>query len=142
MTETDSPAPLPARRGRRPHAPTPETRNMVRGFSACGITQDRIATLVKIAPKTLRKHYERELETATDHIVGTVGTGVIAIAINAPSKEHPNGKYSVRDQLAASFFILRTRGGEAWRETSRIEHDGKIDGGPVQVILTKDDQQF
>lgn len=109
---------------------------MVRGFSACGIPQDRIAVLVKIAPKTLRKHYERELDTATDQIVGTIGTGVIAIAANK------DGKYTVRDQLAASFFILRTRGGEAWRETSRIEHDGKIDGGPVQVILTREDQQL
>jgi hypothetical protein len=140
MTETETPQ--PSRRGRRPHVPTHETRNTVRGFSACGIPQDRIALYLKIAPKTLRKHYERELETATDRVVGTIGTGVIAIAINAPSEDYPKGKYSVRDQLAASFFILRTRGGEAWRETSRIEHDGKIDGGPVQVILTREDQQL
>ncbi len=46
------------------HAPTGEQRKQVTSMCACGISQESIARVIGIAPKTLRNSYREELDTA------------------------------------------------------------------------------
>jgi predicted ArsR family transcriptional regulator len=47
---------------RTPFKPTGELRAKVRQLSGMGICQDDIARILEISPKTLRKHFRRELD--------------------------------------------------------------------------------
>jgi hypothetical protein len=49
---------------RRPHKPTKETRGIVKSYTAVGVPQEDLATLLDIDSKTLRKHYREELDTS------------------------------------------------------------------------------
>jgi hypothetical protein len=50
------------RRGKPPHVPTPEDRNRVKALLALDWSEDRIAAVLGICKKTLRKHYLPELK--------------------------------------------------------------------------------
>jgi hypothetical protein len=50
--------------GRPPHVPDDKTRKTVEAMSSYGIPQEDIAKVIGLDPKTLRKHYEYELDTA------------------------------------------------------------------------------
>jgi hypothetical protein len=54
--------PAPNTGGRPPALPTDETRRIVRLMSGMGIPQSQIATIIAVTPKTLRKHYHKELK--------------------------------------------------------------------------------
>ena len=45
-----------------PHQPSPLHRRQVEIMAACGVPETDVARAVGIAPKTLRKHYRRELD--------------------------------------------------------------------------------
>ena len=47
------------------HQPTDEQRRQVMTLAGLGITQDQIASLLRLAPKTLRLRYRNELDTGT-----------------------------------------------------------------------------
>jgi hypothetical protein len=47
---------------RIPFKPTPELRTLVKTWAAVGVPQDDIATLIDCSPKTLRKHFRKELD--------------------------------------------------------------------------------
>lgn len=55
------------------HTPTAETRDQVHSFAAVGIAQDDIARVLGIDPKTLRKHYRDELDTAAIRANAAIG---------------------------------------------------------------------
>ena len=67
---------------------TKENQDLVTVLRAAGWTQERIARRVGCDPKTLRKHYSRELDEAADiveaaalgQIMGRMGDGNIAAA--------------------------------------------------------------
>lgn len=50
-------------RGRPCFEPTDEQRAYVASMVGCGIQQDKISQIIGCAPKTLRKHFQHELET-------------------------------------------------------------------------------
>lgn len=49
--------------GRPPHEPDEVTRASVEAMAGCGIPEADIAKVIRIDPKTLRKHYRDELDT-------------------------------------------------------------------------------
>lgn len=95
------------------HQPTKELRNVVKYLSIAGQTQESIAALLQIDPKTLRKHYREQLDESLD----------MSIAY-AVGKLMENVKKGDR---ASIFFFLKTRGG--WKETMSHEVSGP-GGGP------------
>jgi hypothetical protein len=87
----------------------------VQALSIAGYDHDRIAKYVGVAPKTLRKYYVRELETAR--------MGLMALAASALAS-------ALKKQEAwAVCFTLKTIGNKlGWSE--RHEVTG-ADGGPI-----------
>ena len=99
-------------RGQPKYEPTEADRNTVKSMAATGFPQEQIATCLGtygIAPKTLRKHFARELATAEIKANVNVANRAYKMAVEG---EPP----------AATFFWLKTRAG--WKETSRVEHTG------------------
>jgi hypothetical protein len=92
-------------RGRPPHVPTEETRNLVESLSGFGIPQDEISKLVGIDPKTLRLHYAEQIELGGIKATAKVAQNLFNMATK------PN-----REGLQAAIFWLRVRAG--WSEYS------------------------
>lgn len=86
--------------GRKPHAPTKHTREVVKGHALAGTSQEIIAAILEIDRKTLRKHYRAEL----DHSVA-VSNAVVSKTLLAKAKA---------GDTVAMLFWLKTRAG--WKE--------------------------
>ncbi len=60
--------------GRPPHKPTEQTRMFVETLGGFGVTQEKLASLLKITMPTLRLHYREQLDLAAtkveSHLVG------------------------------------------------------------------------
>lgn len=50
-----------ANAGRKPHAPTDQQREQVKALSGFGIPMEQIAAIVGVDEKTVRAHYENDL---------------------------------------------------------------------------------
>ena len=96
-------------------------------MAAYGVPEADIATVVDIDPKTLRKHYRRELDTG--HIKANT-----RVAENLYSKATGDG----RESVIAAIFWLKTRA--RWKETSVRELAGK-DDGPITVVIQRFSEQ-
>ena len=103
---------------RPPFHPTPEQRRYVETMSACGIPEEKIARVIDIDPKTLRKCFRRELDIGATKANTAVAQTAFRMATS--------GKCA-----AATIFWLKTRAG--WRETTILEHTGP-QGGPLEVL--------
>ena len=90
--------------GRRAHKPDPTSRRQVEAMAGYGIPEADIATVLEIDPKTLRKHYRKELDKG--HIKSTA-----KVAENLYRKATGDG----RESVIAAIFWLKTRAG--WKET-------------------------
>jgi len=90
--------------GRRAHRPDPAGRRQVEAMAGYGIPEADIATVLEIDPKTLRKHYRKELDKG--HIKSTA-----KVAENLYRKATGDG----REAVIAAIFWLKTRAG--WKET-------------------------
>lgn len=106
-----------------PHEPSETSRKTVESMSAYGIPQPDIAKVIGIDPKTLRKYYREELDTAETK-------ANVRVAQSLYSKALGDGRGSV----TAAIFWLKTRAG--WKETVVNEHTGK-DGGPIRTISSE-----
>ena len=82
--------------------PTVEQRKQVKALAAYGISQDEIAKYIDVAPKTLRKHFRRELELGIIDAKARIANKLYQIATTG------NGN------VAALIFLAKTRLG--WRE--------------------------
>jgi hypothetical protein len=91
--------------GRPAHKPDPVSRRQVEAMAAYGIPEVDIATVVEIDPKTLRRHYRKELSTG--HIKANT-----KVAENLYRKATGEG----REAVTAAIFWLKTRA--RWKETS------------------------
>ena len=94
--------------GRPAHKPDPVSRRQVEAMAAYGIPEADIATVIEIDPKTLRRHYRRELDTG--HIKANT-----KVAENLYRKAIGEG----REAVTAAIFWLKTRA--RWRETIETE---------------------
>ncbi len=102
--------------GRPAHEPTHEGRELVKLHATVGTTQEGIARILGIDPKTLRLHYRDELDTSRDQANAVIGGALF-------------NKAKAGD-TAAQIFWMKTRAG--WKETAVVEHTGP-DGGPVLI---------
>ena len=90
-----------------PHVPDNNTRSRVESMCAIGIPQEDIAKVIGIDPKTLRKHYRSELDTAMIKADSAIGGALYKKAINGDT--------------SALIFWAKTRMG--WKETVKNETD-------------------
>ena len=88
---------------------TVKDRETVRTLAGYGVAQDRIAQVLRVAEKTLRRHCRDELATGATEANAQVARSMYQMAIRGP--------YGVRFQAAK--FWLAARAG--WRETDRAE---------------------
>lgn len=101
--------------GRKNFEPTAEERQKVYRLTASGFTVEDIAKTIyryqkPVSDKTIRKHFQKELETARIEAVGTVAARLF--------------KKAVDGDTTAMIFYLKTRGG--WKETSVSEVKGDL----------------
>ncbi|MET3755904.1 DNA-binding CsgD family transcriptional regulator [Rhizobium binae] len=89
--------------GRRPHRPTDVQRRLVQMLAAEGIPQREICRALEIDPKTLRRHYRRELDIAAAKLESALTFHLLRIA---------GGRGAVA--LKAIRFALQSRFG--WSE--------------------------
>jgi hypothetical protein len=92
------------------HVPTEETRGLVKGCVACGVSQESICGLLGgIALPTLYKYYREELDTA-----------MVLANVTMAQALFNNGVKS--NNVTAQMFWLKTRAG--WVETQPEREDG------------------
>jgi hypothetical protein len=96
--------------------PTDDERTLVSSMVAVGIPQDHIALVLRdgIAPKTLRLHFRRELDTAKIKANAKIGGTLY--------------KKAMAGDTTAAIFWAKTQMG--WKETNVQENTGK-DGEPL-----------
>ena len=87
---------------RQSFKPTDELRAKVRQLSHVGVPHDDIAKIVECSPKTLRKHFRRELDLGSAEANAMMG-GYL----------YQNGKDG---NVAAQIFWMKSRAG--WRESA------------------------
>ncbi|MGE0854112.1 MAG: hypothetical protein AB7I59_20865 [Geminicoccaceae bacterium] len=87
-----------AKVGRPQHVPTDESRTLVESLSGFGIPQTEIARLVGIDPKTLRFHYEEQIELGTIKATAKVAQNLFTMACKP-----------TREGLSAAIFWLKVR---------------------------------
>ncbi len=115
-----------AKTGRPSHQPTDLTRNVVKVGLTCGLEFQQIAAQLGIDRKSLRKHYNLELETGKDDIHIRVAGNLIQTSLTK-SKE----------AVAAGKFILERRFG--WN-APRSQHEIMgPEGGPIQTAEVTDE---
>lgn len=122
---------------RPPHEPTEKDRRTVQGMIAYGVPHEDVARVLGIDPKTLRKHYREEIDTASTR----ANAKVAELIFTAASGRALERGASWADCTRAAFFWAKTRMG--WRETDRHEITG-ADGGPVQTedVTARDADAF
>lgn len=81
-----------------------------------GTKQELIAQILKIDPKTLRKHYRDELDLSKAQANATVGGALFNKAKSGDT--------------AAMLFWMKTQAG--WKETQHIDHT--TDGQPITKV--------
>lgn len=81
--------------------PNEEQRRTVRAMSGYGVPHDDIATMLRVDPKTLRKHFRDELERGSIEATAKVGQSLFRMATEGNS-------------VAAAIFWMKARAG--WRE--------------------------
>lgn len=99
--------------GRRAHKPDGTSRRHVEAMAGYGIAECDIACVLEIDPKTLRKHYRRELDKG--HVKATA-----KVAENLYRRATGEG----REAVTAAIFWLKTRAG--WKETHIQETRAEI----------------
>jgi len=87
------------------HEPTDEVRKRVQTLTAYGISQEEIANMEDIDPKTLRKYYRHELDIAKPSANAKVAETCYKMATSGQTP-------------SATFFWLKTQAG--WREKQEI----------------------
>lgn len=92
------------------HSPTPETRMIVRVGVFAGVTHESLARLLGVSTKTLLKHYEDELATAHAAFSIKITAAQLQIAMDVKNAR----------SVSAAQFLMRTRGGEAWRDHDEV----------------------
>lgn len=108
--------------GRPTHRPEDAKRSQVETMAGLGITEEDIARVIGICPKTLRRHYRAELDSA--HIKANA-----AVAQSLYKKALSDGSQSV----TAAIFWLKTRA--RWKETTVSEVTG-ADGGALKMEVS------
>jgi len=97
------------------HCPTPQLRDHVKKLAAVGTPINAIAGMIGVAPNTLRKHYDSEIEYGRGLAAAKVMSVVYRKAIEY---EHPQ-------QLGAAQMFMRQTGFEPAQEVN-LNHSGGV----------------
>jgi hypothetical protein len=109
----------------QPHIPDEDTRKKVDAMAGYGVPEHLIARVLNIDPKTLRKYYREELDTA--HIRANT-----AVAQSLYRKATSDGPQSV----TAAIFWAKTRMG--WKEPiTEFEADVNLGKKARQALLAQ-----
>ena len=95
-----------------PYCATEEQRRLVKAMAGYGVPHEGIAVMLEIDPKTLRRHYRRELDRGSVEATAKVAQSLFQMA-------------TVDKSVAAAIFWMKARAG--WREKpdpSAIAIDG------------------
>lgn len=103
--------------------PTEENRRTVRAMSGYGVPHADIATMLRVDPKTLRKHFQDELERGSIEATAKVGQSLYRMATEGNS-------------VAAAIFWMKARAG--WREKQEVQVTAAIAPNPPLTISTSD----
>lgn len=98
--------------GRKPYEPTDKDRRQVEAASGYGLTHERIAALIGIDPKTLRKHFRTELDVGA-----AKADAAVANSLFENATKHNN--------VAAQIWWSKARMG--WTDKLTIEHSGAVE---------------
>jgi hypothetical protein len=97
--------------GRRSHQPEPFLLRQAEAMAGYGIPETDIAQVLKVDPKTLRKHYQEELESGHIKANAQVAGFLFASAKNG--------------NVAAQIFWLKARA--RWKEQpAELRHSGAV----------------
>ncbi|WP_152662476.1 hypothetical protein [Devosia soli] len=88
------------RRGRPSYQPTDKDRRVVEMMAGWAMAEERIAKVIGVDPKTLRKHFAQELEVGHAKLEAQLAQNLLRIA-----QGHD------RQSLIATIFALKTRFG-------------------------------
>lgn len=99
---------------------------MVEAMNAYGIGQEEIAKCLGIDPKTLRKHYREELDTATAKAVAAVGGKLYRKAMNGCT--------------TSMIFFLKTRG--KWNTKLEVENSGVVGNLNMNAAPAPEQKEF
>ena len=113
--------------GRRAHKPDPLLRRQVEAMAAYGVAEKDIACVIGIDPKTLRKHYRRELDTGAIKANSKIAESLYKKALG-------DGAQSV----TAAIFWLKTRA--QWKETvvNEVNVEGTLKGtDSVRLLMER-----
>jgi hypothetical protein len=122
--------PSPARtRGQPAYEATEKDRLTVKVMVAGGIEQAAIAGVLGIAPKTLRKHFRREIDTAAAESGAQVVASIITMAVG--QKPAP-GRAAIAPNFNAAKWFSQAR--MAWSEHIVVDA-GKPSDTPMRVIV-------
>ena len=88
------------------YRPTEEQRRTVKAMAGLGVPHDGIAVLLDIDPKTLRKHFQAELERGSVEATAKVAQSLFQLATTGKS-------------VAAAIFWMKARAG--WREKHEVQ---------------------
>lgn len=108
--------------GRPSYKPTDKDRRTVKVLAGFGTSHEDIAQTIGIDPKTLRKHFRKELDAGVIEANAKVAQSLFMRATNM------NGNPAA--QTTAAIWWTKARMG--WSDRTRTEITGS-DGGPVQV---------
>ncbi len=95
--------------GRPEYEKTKEDTKLVEALTIAGVTQQLIASILKISEPTLRKHYREQLDTSKAR-----ANAIISQALFKKAKD---------GNVLAQIFWLKTQAG--WREKNHLEITGK-----------------
>ena len=119
-------APQRRKTGRPPFAPTPKDVAFAKAMAIAGISQDRIAELIGVAPKTLRKHFRGELDLAIDKANAQVVANL--------------HRQATKDALGATTAaIYWTKARLGWRDTTTADKSNEREGQPFVIRISDDD---
>ena len=104
------------------YRPTEENRRTVKLMAGLGVPHDGIAVLLEIDPKTLRKHFDVELERGSVEATAKVAQSLFQLATTGKN-------------VAATIFWMKARAG--WRE----KHDVVVTNADSLTHLTDEELQ-
>ena len=105
--------------GRKPYEPTDKDRMQVEAACGYGLTHERIAALIGIDPKTLRKHFRTELDVGAAKADAAVARSLFENATKF-------------NNVTAQIWWTKSRMG--WADRLAIEHTGK-DGEALNFTI-------
>ena len=102
------------------YLPTEENRRTVKMMAGLGVPHDGIAVLLEIDPKTLRKHFNVELERGSVEATAKVAQSLFQMA-------------TAGKNVAAAIFWMKARAG--WRE----KHDVQVTHADSLTLLSDEE---